>query len=85
MTDFKCTDNNFRNESGYAFTDISNETLREYHFENRILRIDNPHWLYISESGGHRIYSKRGRCVYVPSGFLWIEWRSYDDKPHFKF
>lgn len=77
--------NNFRNESGYVFKDISNERVREYHFMDRILRIDEPLVLYISESGGHRVVSKRGRCVYIPNGFLWIEWRVYDDKPHFSF
>lgn len=75
----------FRNESGYEFVDISNERVREYHFMNRILRIDEPSKLYISESGGHRIFSKRGRCLYIPFGYLWIEWKSYNDKPHFTF
>ena len=75
----------FLNESGYKFIDISNERVREYHFMDRILRIDEPFALYISESGGQRVVSKRGRCCYIPSGFLWIEWKTYTDKPHFTF
>ena len=75
----------FRNESGYEFRDLSNERVREYHFMDKILRIDEPLALYISESCGQRIISKRGRCLYIPSGFLWIEWRCYDDKPHFTY
>ena len=75
----------FINTSGYEFRDISNEKVREYHFMDRILRIDEPLALYISESGGQRIVSKRGRCLYIPKGFLWIEWRVYDGKPHFTY
>jgi len=75
----------FRNESGYKFIDISNERVREYHFMDRILRIDEPLALYISESGGQRIVSKRGRCLYIPNTYLWIEWKVYDNQPHFKF
>lgn len=84
-TELKNNEFNFINHSGYEFIDISNERVREYHFVNKILRIDEPMFLYISESGGQRIVSKRGRCLYVPSGFLWIEWRTYDNKPHMKY
>jgi hypothetical protein len=75
----------FRNDSGYEFVDVSNMQVLEYHFTNRILRIDEPWYLYISESGGHRVFSKRGRCLYIPTGWLWSEWKAHDDKPHFTF
>lgn len=43
----------FNNQSGLTFTDISSEEFRQYEFPSgRRLRIANPLWLHVSETGG---------------------------------
>lgn len=74
----------FNNETDLEFTDISNEIERHYIFPNGTeLLINNPLWLNVSKSGGHRIKAKYN-CYYVkPSESWYIRWTVEEGKPDF--
>lgn len=75
----------FINEIGLAFTDISSESEREYHFPSgQRLFIDKPLYLHVSKSGGHRLYAEDGYCYYIqPKEGWWIKWKVREGKPSF--
>jgi hypothetical protein len=56
------------------FQDISTEHFREYHFQNKCLRINSPIALNVSPSGGHRVIDCRGVSYYVRPGWDYIRW-----------
>ncbi len=73
-----------RNETELKFTDISSEHWRRYTFvSGELVVIENPLWLHVSKSGGHRILDEFGYCHYIPYGWVHLEWRVQDDAPHF--
>jgi len=76
----------FINDAELEFTDISGEEYREYTFwredEEIVLKINDPLFLNVSESGGHRIYTKNGMSHYIPSGWFHLQWKS---NPSFVF
>lgn len=73
-----------RNESGLEFTDISSEQQREYIFrDGATATIENPLYLNVSDSGGHRILDTQGTCHYIPTGWVWLQWKVKDGAPHF--
>jgi hypothetical protein len=74
----------FRNESGLEFIDISSEEHRMYHFPiGAPMVVEGPLKLHVSESGGHRIFTEMGHCVYVPKGWIALEWKAKEGQPHF--
>lgn len=73
----------FKNESGLEFVDISSELYREYEFENKIVRIDEPLRLHVSESGGHRLFDSGGVSHYIPTGWIHLHWQVKDGEPNF--
>jgi hypothetical protein len=73
------------NESGLTFKDISSETVRVYGFPNgETLKIENPKFLNVSKSGGHRIATGNNRCYYVkPTESWYIMWTVKEGEAHF--
>lgn len=65
------------------WTDISNETYRIYCFANGVYQIDDPLWLYVSNSGGHRIFDKEGMSHYILPTWLGLQWATKPDKQKF--
>ena len=75
---------NFINESGLNFQDISSETERTYLFSNGIsVNIKNPTKLNVSDSGGHRIFDESGTSHYIPAGWIHLFWTVKEGKPNF--
>ena len=75
---------NFRNESGLRFVNISSELFRVYRYPGgEELVIQEPVALSISKSGGHRIFDAEGYCHYITSGWRQISWRVKQGHPHF--
>lgn len=73
-----------RNDSGLEFIDISSEQYREYIFKDgATVIIDNPLYLSVSESGGHRLLDSKEVCHYIPAGWVWLQWKVKDGAPHF--
>lgn len=78
------TVDDFINESGLSFTDISTEAVRRYHFKgDEVVEIRGPLLLNVSRSGGHRIFDNTGVSHYVPKGWIHLSWVAEDGKPHF--
>lgn len=75
----------FINESGLEFIDISSEIYREYNFPNgKQLLINHPLYLHISESGGHRLFTRKGISYYIRVCEGWyIEWEAKPGEPNF--
>lgn len=73
-----------RNESGLEFTDISSESERWYSFpDGSCERIQNPQWLNVSASGGHRILDVHEVAHYIPAGWHHLCWTVGPLSPHF--
>lgn len=82
-----------RNESPNQFTDISSEKYRTYIYLREVgegkelrtyrYRIENPQYLSVSESGGHRVLDADGMCRYISPGWIAIEWEPIPNAPHF--
>ena len=72
----------FKNESGYEFTDISSEKYREYVFDNMTIWLLNPLKLAVSESG-HRIFTSDCISHYIPKGWQHLFWEVKDGMPNF--
>ena len=74
----------FRNQSGLKFTDISSEEWREYIRDGFVtVRIDEPVALSVSKSGGHRLFDASGVCHYVTPGWQLLKWKAKEGQPHF--
>lgn len=75
----------FINETNLTFSDISSETKREYTFPNGMTFVVNePKFLNVSKSGGHRIYTKDGNGFYVQPKEGWaIKWTIKVGAPDF--
>ncbi len=72
------------NATNLEFTDISNETYREYVYQDRKkLYIPLPTHLHVNKIGGHRVLNEAGRSYYIAPGWLWIEWEAKEGKPNF--
>lgn len=67
---------------GKTFKNIGDEEYRIYYYrygdENEVVevRIDNPKWLRVTESGSHRIVDKSGSAFYIPPDFTHIKWHN---------
>ena len=72
-----------RNKSGHKFRTIIG-AVRTYHFPGgEEYVIDQPRFLHVSDSGGHRILDSEGVGHYVPAGWLAVSWTVAADEPHF--
>lgn len=76
------------------FVDVGVELFRSYLFpatlmpdgrvfQERIVRVDNPKWLYVAPSGSHRIVDKDGRSHYIPAGWKHLWWLPENGQPPF--
>lgn len=81
----KYSDFVFINESGLEFKDISSEDFRQYNLPNgEYLTIEQPQFLHVSDSGGHRVVDYEGNCYYIKICESWyISWASREGAPHF--
>jgi hypothetical protein len=80
MTNYK---ESFKNASGLPFSDISTELYREYDFGNYKVRINEPIFLNVSKSGGHRIFDGSGKSHYIPTGWIHLYWEVSEGKENF--
>lgn len=71
------------NKSGLDFIDISTEKWRKYNFIESSVSIDNPLYLNVSKSGGHRILDAQGISHYIPSGWIHLCWEAKEGQPNF--
>lgn len=84
MTNTKLTVDDFINESGLDFTDISTEAVRRYHYQDGgVEEIVGPLLLNVSRSGGHRIFDENGISHYIRSGWRRISWIPKPGKANF--
>lgn len=72
----------FVNKSDKKFTDISSEIFREYEFDSKTIRIDQPQYLSVSDNG-HRLFDGEGQSHYIPLGWLRLTWKAKAGSPHF--
>ncbi len=68
----------------HDFKDISTEIVRTYYFpDGETVTIEEPQWLHVSRSGGHRILDLDGLSHYVPKGWIHLCWTARPESPHF--
>jgi hypothetical protein len=60
--------------SGIVFDDVSAEKKRTYTFPEGEVTVENPLWLNVSKSGGHRIIVAGNSTVYIPTGWGKLQW-----------
>lgn len=73
-----------KNDSKLKFIDISSEKYRTYEWDNGYtITINEPTFLNVSESGGHRLLDKNGKSHYIPSGWIHLFWEVFEGKPNF--
>ena len=74
----------FKNESENKFTDISSESYRQYEYSDGYkITINNPQWLHVSKSGGHRVFDGSGVSHYITPGWRHLMWEAKEGQPHF--
>jgi len=78
----------FINNTTYEFTDISEE-YRVYVFVRNgkefKVTLNDTRKLFVSKSGGHRIFTKDGKAHYIPAGWIHLYWKPYEEKAHFSY
>lgn len=70
--------------NGLEYIDISNRLYMTYEFANgRVLTINNPKGIHVSDKGANRIVTKDGLHVYImPSEGWFIHWSDFSvDNP----
>lgn len=73
-----------RNETEADFTDISSEEYRTYVFPGgETQTIEEPQFLSVSKSGGHRVINKAEESFYIKPSWRVIKWKAKADQPHF--
>jgi hypothetical protein len=45
--------------------------------------MDNPLYLNVSKSGGHRLYSADGVSHYIPARWIHLRWKAKEDSANF--
>lgn len=80
------------NNPDLEFKSLTSEEYREYTFlttresgygsaiSEHVIRIDNPQALNVSKSGGHRIQAENGNGIYIPSGWVKLEWKNKESE-----
>lgn len=80
--------NQFINNTSYNFVNISEE-FRIYTFirnsKEHKIKIVHPRKLYVSKSGGHRLFSEDGASHYIPPGWIHLYWKSAKGKASFSY
>ena len=71
--------------SNLTFKDLSDEQYRVYIYPDMEIRINEPLFLNVSASGGHRIFDSEGKSNYIPSGWRKLYCVVKEGKPHFAF
>lgn len=67
-----------------TFDDISSEQWREYIFPKGVMvRIEQPQWLNVSSTGGHRIIDIKGRSHYIPYKWVHLYWEVFQGEFNF--
>ncbi len=78
------------NNPDLEFKPLTSEEWREYTFlvpistdktfsfvvKEHKMRIERPQALNVSKSGGHRIQAENGNGIYIPSGWVKLEWKN---------
>ena len=73
----------FKNESGLTFKNISSEEWRRYIYaDGSSILIDEPLALNVSKNG-HRLVDAAGTSHYIPKGWKHLKWHVKDGQPHF--
>lgn len=68
----------------YEFVDISTELWRKYvSSDGGEVIIEQPQWLHVSKSGGHRILDLSGHSWYIPPGWVSLVWNARPGEAHF--
>ena len=84
MSVSKLTTDDFINESGLDFANISTEAVRRYHFKGGdVVEVPGPLLLNVSRSGGHRIFDENGVSHYIPKGWIELTWVAKIGKANF--
>ena len=75
----------FRHSTEHKWDDISSEKYRCYEFldEMKVVKIENPLALSVSQSGGHRVFDAQGKSHYITPGWSHLWWEVHDGQPHF--
>lgn len=73
----------FINESGLEFTDISSELYRQYDYIDYAIRLEDPVYLNVSASGGHRVFTADGCSHYLAAGWRHLSWKAKPGRPNF--
>ena len=61
------------------FKSTENEKWRDYVWADGFtLRIEEPLWVHVSKSGGHRVIDNQKRSYYVAPGWRYITWEGKD-------
>lgn len=71
--------------SGMTFRYVGNETFRVYVFPDAELQIDDPEWVHVSASGGHRVIDKDGIAHYVPPRWFHLWWQKVEGVSAFEW
>ena len=69
------------NESKLKLNDISSEEWREYEFDNKVVHLDGPLALNVSNNG-HRVIDSEGVSHYIPKGWIHLSWKGKEGEPH---
>jgi len=70
----------------YDWKNIDNEEFRVYIFQGGCkVVIDHPLKLYVSKSGGHRLFDSDGISHYIPPKWIHIFWKAKNGQPNFRF
>ena len=73
-----------QNKIEVEFHDISQELYRTYAFPGgETVTIEEPTFIYVSKSGGHRIIDKKGISHYIPCGWKHLQFKVKDGEPYF--
>lgn len=74
----------FKNDSDLKFVDISSEAVRTYEWPDGFkIVIENPEYLHVSKSGGHRIWDKSETSHYIQPGWRHLFWKVKEGQPNF--
>ncbi len=51
--------------------------------ESFSITVNDPQYLNVSRSGGHRVLSVTGLSHYIPKGWHHLTWKAKSGEPHF--
>jgi hypothetical protein len=66
------------------WSNISTNQYRVYEFPGgHKVRLEKPLKLFVSESGGHRVFTADGISHYIPTGWIHLYWEVGENQPNF--